>query len=1541
MLKTIKNHLTKSCKKTLSLILSLAVIFSFVAPTALAAVTVDDNSMKITLSYSPGCLQIDSNGKIYVGDWSNGYLYRYNADGNLDTYWGNSGKANGVNIYGTVGMCLDNTGNIIVAGQGTNIVYRVNKDTGAVMSSVSVSGPLGCNIDADGNIYVAAHSGIYKYDSNFNLLKSTTLFKEVFGIAVNSDGKIYITTNQSNKVFRLNSDLSLDTTFGTGGSVVVFNANYADNLLIEGGKLYTSSEMDNACYSLNLDGTNVTKIITGTGPTQVIITEDSYAVPFWGGSYIQIFKRPKIDLKNDNFSFTMNPLKVTEGSNTPINFTIESTSTENYTVKAQLINKLTGSVVSGVSSTTATLQDGDATVTLTPPAEGWTKGIYGIQMIFSNTVGSITLSDMLDIGISMGVGYYAINYNAPSNGTISDKTEYVEITPDAQATFTVDPDSGYSLDTTNTTVTNADVEFDGNQGTVKNITGDVNVHVAFTDVPTPTNITGVPTSWTNQDQTISFSFDTDPASVTVVGSVSGNKTVIKSGSTYSFVATQNEIYTVSVSNGASTCSTDIDVAKIDKVTPIVSVSHTPEDLTKATESDVVFTLSNAALNASGVIYYVQKDSGEFAVISGNTYTVAAPDSSTYKFKAISGAGSESTVTSGYTVNSIKPEYTPIAVNTNSYSEGSWTSSDVTLSLSGGLDASTFEKYQYSTNNSDWFDVTGSSVTVNSNFNDKYYFRVVAKSGSTGSTTTGTNVKVDKVTDFTITATGDTTSICQNNTVTLNIAGVGASGLTKVEIQKDGGTWTDITSSYTSGYNVTSNGSYLFRVTNGAGVKVTSTASLVYEKIDTAVPTVSIAANGYTENTWTNQNVTIDIINGNSENLGTATYQYSADGGKTYVPFNGNLVVSSDTDITYLFKVTSQSGVESLPATFSVKQDITTPTGTIVIGSNSWKEFLNTITFCLFFKETATVTVTGADTSSGVQKIEYYKSATALTLDEVKEITSWTTYDKAISETPVDAKSFVYYVKLTDIAGNVQYISSDGVTFDTTPPTIDSITNGATYYVDQTVTVSDTNLNTITVNGNPFESGASLPADTDATYVIVVTDKSGNSLTYTVYTKTISSIDDSIETITVDNVKHGDKAAIEGVLAIVNNTISTANNGATSSQIDALNAIKDSITLRLNRANVVSDAITDVDIKTAGITADNSKSSDKADLDDALTTVNDLLNNKTGNLTESEKTTLEQKKSVIQDALAQIGDLAKKANETVSSIENITLNNVKKTDQAVLEKALNDLNTILTDYSNNITDDEKNSLNDTIKAVQEIINSLNQVKTVEEQINKLPGADKVTKGDANNIGTVSKTFDELTDHQETLVDSVLVTNLGDVKTALSKLLLEDSATGIKLEGVDGTTLDVSTELIVAPIMDTLNNNKKSLFAINVSNASGGQEIAQLYDIHLLLDGQKIQPDGKVKITLKITDEIKDYTDLQVVYIADNGDVTIIPCERHGDELAFYTDHFSNYGIIGTPRNMPNTGDEFPLLYLAIAGGIALLLLVIAVKKKHSNGISMKS
>ena len=197
--------------------------------------------------------------------------------------------------------------------------------------------------------------------------------------------------------------------------------------------------------------------------------------------------------------------------------------------------------------------------------------------------------------------------------------------------------------------------------------------------------------------------------------------------------------------------------------------------------------------------------------------------------------------------------------------------------------------------------------------------------------------------------------------------------------------------------------------------------------------------------------------------------------------------------------------KEIPATMPAKnmtitaqwKDIEKPTGEIKINENSWKAFLNNITFGLFFKDTQTVTITAADNSGETVTVEYLLSNKELTKAELDGM-DFAAYTAPFGIDPDN--EYIIYVRLTDKAGNTDYICSDGIVLDGTSPVIGGIENGKTYCAAQTVTITEKYVDTVTVNGTEVtldENGSFVLSPADGEQRIVVTDKAGNTTEMTV------------------------------------------------------------------------------------------------------------------------------------------------------------------------------------------------------------------------------------------------------------------------------------------------------------------------------------------------------------------------------------------------------------------------------------------------------------
>ena len=290
---------------------------------------------------------------------------------------------------------------------------------------------------------------------------------------------------------------------------------------------------------------------------------------------------------------------------------------------------------------------------------------------------------------------------------------------------------------------------------------------------------------------------------------------------------------------------------------------------------------------------------------------------------------------------------------------------------------------------------------------------------------------------------------------------------------------------------TAGGSEIAPITQDYGTAITAPANPTKEGYtfigwDKAIPATMPA-----------ENVTITA----QWEINQYTITFDTAGGSTVAPitqdYGTNITAPADpTREGYTFMGWDREIPETMPAenmTVTAQwKDSEKPTGEIKISGNSWKAFLNNITFGLFFKDTQTVTITAADNSGESVTVEYLLSAKELTKAELDGMT-FTAYTAPFGIDPDN--EYIIYVRLTDKAGNTDYICSDGIVLDGTSPVITGIEDGKTYCEAQTVTITEKYVDTVTVNGTEVtlnENNSFTLAPADGGQRIVVTDKAGNT-----------------------------------------------------------------------------------------------------------------------------------------------------------------------------------------------------------------------------------------------------------------------------------------------------------------------------------------------------------------------------------------------------------------------------------------------------------------
>ena len=263
-----------------------------------------------------------------------------------------------------------------------------------------------------------------------------------------------------------------------------------------------------------------------------------------------------------------------------------------------------------------------------------------------------------------------------------------------------------------------------------------------------------------------------------------------------------------------------------------------------------------------------------------------------------------------------------------------------------------------------------------------------------------------------------------------------------------------------------------------------------------------------------------------------TIAFDTNGGSEIAPITqdyGTAITAPDnpTRKGYTFKGWDKEIPETMPAenlTITARwRDTEKPTGEIIIGTNKWNEFLNELTFGIFFKNTQEVTINAVD-NSGVVFVSYLVTDQELSEAELNSLV-FRAYEEPFSIDPNG--EYIVYVMLVDENINITYLRSDRLTLDNIQPVISGIENGKTYCEAQTVTVDEKYVDTVTVNGTAVTldaDGGFVLSPTNGEQKIVVTDKAGNNAEMTV---TVNNGHTFGEWASDNNGKHTRKCTVDG------------------------------------------------------------------------------------------------------------------------------------------------------------------------------------------------------------------------------------------------------------------------------------------------------------------------------------------------------------------------------------------------------------------------------
>ena len=573
--------------------------------------------------------------------------------------------------------------------------------------------------------------------------------------------------------------------------------------------------------------------------------------------------------------------------------------------------------------------------------------------------------------------------------------------------------------------------------------------------------------------------------------------------------------------------------------------------------------------------------------------------------------------------------------------------------------------------------------------------------------------------------------------------------------------------------------------------------------------------------------------------------------------------------------------ENVEITVEGVADITAPRAEIQLKDNKWNQFWNNITFGKFFNETQKVTIVADDvnTGSGLDNIYYYLATEELTETEIEELSSWVEYNGSFSINPNN--EYIIYAKAVDKAGNIVYISSEGIIVDTLAPVIKGVENGGTYYGDTEFEVEEKYLDSITVDGKSVEltDGKYTITANGNEHTIVVTDKAENSnKTMKITVVTIASLDDSIENIKTTDVKSSDKDEINKVLDLVDRLINSEKK-FTDTEDTQLKGIKSNAEKLLEQIDDVVSEVVELTNKVEEYEESKVTSDDKETLSNMISDIDKLLAK--DNLTDAEKETLNGAKEDYIALVNKIDDVAAEIKDLAEKVDDYDKSKVTSDDKQNINELISDIEKLL--EGSNLTNTEKAELGEVKADAKGLISKIEKVATADDTDN----TEKVKDVTSKNV-----TMEDKAD---------LVAAKDDLEKVLDDY--NDNLTKDEKKAIMDEIDRINEALEVIGKVEAVENKINSLpDNIAKNDEASIDEANDAYDV--LSDYEKSLVDQKVKKTLD--DAISVITDL-----------------NHPAEIT-----------------NPNTGDNsniewwFALLIISIVG---LAGISIYGKKKNKRGI----
>lgn len=238
---------------------------------------------------NPLCVATDSGGNVYVADFLNDRIAKFDSNGGFVSNLGATGAGDG-QFDGPRCVATDSLGNLYVAESGNDRVQKFDANGNFVVKWGSLGttpglfdNPQGIATDAAGNVYVSdsGNDRIQKFTSNGVFLTEwgTTgampgQLDNPRGVATDAAGNVYVADANNDRIQKFTSDGSALTAWGANGSAPGQFSNPRGVATDPAGDVWVADSINDRIQRFDANGTFIATFGSeGTGQGQFNVTE--------------------------------------------------------------------------------------------------------------------------------------------------------------------------------------------------------------------------------------------------------------------------------------------------------------------------------------------------------------------------------------------------------------------------------------------------------------------------------------------------------------------------------------------------------------------------------------------------------------------------------------------------------------------------------------------------------------------------------------------------------------------------------------------------------------------------------------------------------------------------------------------------------------------------------------------------------------------------------------------------------------------------------------------------------------------------------------------------------------------------------------------------------------------------------------------------------------------------------------------------------------------------------------------------------------------